>query len=110
MSRGSGAQKERAPPQLLSRRNVQMVATVNAVSYERAVTEFRRAADNFEVMFHSTQDIQEEGTVPTRMTRVFILRPNERCTACGGVLTALKTVFRCSDIIGIVIINARSAV
>lgn len=36
-----------------------------------ARTVFRSEDDNFEVMFQSTPDIQEEGTVPTRKTKLF---------------------------------------
>jgi hypothetical protein len=36
-----------------------------------ARTVFRSADDNFEAMFHSTPEIQDEGTIPTRKTRLF---------------------------------------
>src|SRR5262245_26515768 len=47
------------------------VCEPNGASQEAGRTVFRSVASNFEVMFQSTPQVQEEGTLPTRMTKLF---------------------------------------
>jgi len=48
-----------------------VVREPTGVSADAGRTLFRSVESNFEVMFHATPDVQEEGTLPTRMTKLF---------------------------------------